>query len=463
MRVGAIALLVCLSIAVASGVFAQEETIITNGITQITDQLCKDDWSLFYIPDGLGWQVYGIGYWQPMWTDFSEFPSLQKLKSEAISSSNQCVLGAPLYGVRPLHVTVTLDLLSGNLVLSPGCSSEELASVSAPKGYEAGQWPADCRVVERLWEQWQTVQKDPDWQEWYGSDAKPFLTFHFQLADLINEKPIYDQNLIAEWEEWLAMESENVADQKSFGGGEMMFMMQGDPCNTNEDFQILEIYNDATGEVTVGWCGASNYVYQVQAAPEMANPTVWQPQTLLVGENYLTWTDTNAPANDHHFYRVRGLWGDDDSDGDGLSNMDEYLLGTDIDNPDTDGDGVLDGDDPNPLDPNITLTSGAGAIRLYNAFGSYTNTTQIYLQADARSTNTTVTVSAAEFFDTIVGTNGGGTAMSALDGSFNSTNEVVTATLTPSFSTNQHRVFWLHARDSNRLLLEASHSGDSDR
>jgi hypothetical protein len=427
--------------------------IITNGITQIAEELCKDDSGLFYFPDGLGWQVYGIGYWQPMWTDFSEYPSLQKLKSDAISSSNRCVLGMPLYGVQPLHITITLDLLSGSLILSPGCSSEELASVAAPKDYEAGQWPVGCRVVERLWEQWQTVQKDPDWKEWYGADAKPFLTFHFQLADL-NEKQIYDDNVVAEemaWEEAQAKAGEQTgmltAMSESEGGG-MMLMMQGDPCDTNV-FQNLDIQTDGQGWVTVGWCAASNVVYQIQAAPEMLTNTAWEAQALYVGEGYASWTDTNAPAFPHRFYRCRGLPGDEDADGDGLSNMDEYLLGTDIDNPDTDGDGVLDGDDPNPLDPDVTLTSGAGAIRLYNAFGIYTNSTDIYLQADARSTNATVTVSAAEFFDTIVGTNGGGVAMSALDGSFNSTNEIVKATFTPSFSTNQHHVVWLHARDSN--------------
>jgi alpha/beta hydrolase family protein DUF900/thrombospondin type 3 repeat protein len=37
-----------------------------------------------------------------------------------------------------------------------------------------------------------------------------------------------------------------------------------------------------------------------------------------------------------------------DSDGDGLTNLQEFLLGTDPNNPDTDGDGMLDGEDPHP-------------------------------------------------------------------------------------------------------------------
>lgn len=40
-----------------------------------------------------------------------------------------------------------------------------------------------------------------------------------------------------------------------------------------------------------------------------------------------------------------------DTDDDGLTNIDEIAIGTDLNDPDTDGDGVLDGADPFPLDP----------------------------------------------------------------------------------------------------------------
>jgi outer membrane lipoprotein-sorting protein len=138
-----------------------------------------------------------------------------------------------------------------------------------------------------------------------------------------------------------------------------------------------------------------------------------------------------------------------DPDGDGSPNLQEYQQGTNPTNSDTDGDAVLDGDDPNPLDPTVGPPSTNGFVRLYNAFGIYTNTTQIYLQANARSTNAAVTVTAAEYFDTIVSTNGGGVAMSALDGAFNSTNEVAITTFTPSFPAGQRHVYWLHARGSD--------------
>jgi hypothetical protein len=40
---------------------------------------------------------------------------------------------------------------------------------------------------------------------------------------------------------------------------------------------------------------------------------------------------------------------DPDGDNDGLSNQDEVIAGSDLFNPDTDGDGMLDGEDPEPL------------------------------------------------------------------------------------------------------------------
>jgi len=63
--------------------------------------------------------------------------------------------------------------------------------------------------------------------------------------------------------------------------------------------------------------------------------------------------DTCDPSNDGHL----------DTDGDGLTNAEEVVIGTSPTNPDTDGDGVNDGADGCPLDPNCqTLDSSAPAI-----------------------------------------------------------------------------------------------------
>jgi hypothetical protein len=298
----------------------QDQIIITNGLTQITEGLCKDDGNLFYMPDGLTWQVFPLDYWQPKWIDFSEY-TLSTLRSDATFSANPCVLNQSQYGVQPLHLTVTLDLLSGDLILRPACSTQELGRVSAPTDYQPGQWPTGCRVVERLWQEWQTVQSDPDWQEWYGSDAKPVLTFDIQLAD-INDEPAYDAALAAgdaAYAEGSAMSALSLGSMGMFdseeSGGDEVGTESFDPCSMT-NFFIFGISKNVESWMKLTWTSQSNTLYTVQYAEELSTNTVWRPAI----ENYPSqgcstiWSDTGdllaIPPRDRprdvtkRFYRV---------------------------------------------------------------------------------------------------------------------------------------------------------------
>ncbi|MFS4467849.1 hypothetical protein [Maribacter sp. 2210JD10-5] len=57
------------------------------------------------------------------------------------------------------------------------------------------------------------------------------------------------------------------------------------------------------------------------------------------------------------FDNVNDIWGAGDCDGDGLTNLDESLDGTDPYNSDTDGDGVADNTDENATDPCLPVQS----------------------------------------------------------------------------------------------------------
>ena len=241
-----------------------------------------------------------------------------------------------------------------DLILRPGCSSEELVSVAAPKGYQPGKWPADCRVVERLWQDWQKTQSDPDWQEWYGADAKPFLTFHFQLADLITDKPVFEKTLAAEEAAWVEAEaaasatgidSRKIAVFDEVEGGGMM-LMESESCTiTNESvpFSVLDIARDTNGVTTIAFESCSDHLYEVYRADQLASPTTWTIQSIMIGDDGVTsWSQTNFVSTARRFYRVRRLPFGGDADGDGLVNLNEFQLGTDINDPDTDGDGMPD-------------------------------------------------------------------------------------------------------------------------
>jgi len=56
-----------------------------------------------------------------------------------------------------------------------------------------------------------------------------------------------------------------------------------------------------------------------------------------------------------------------DSDGDGLTNLEEYELGTDPFNPDTDGDGILDGDEGWRRDQDMTTRTFAKGVKILSS------------------------------------------------------------------------------------------------
>jgi outer membrane lipoprotein-sorting protein len=85
-----------------------------------------------------------------------------------------------------------------------------------------------------------------------------------------------------------------------------------------------------------------------------------------------------------------------------------------------------------------------------SAWAVYISSNSVQITADVRSTNIAVNVKAAEYFlDAITGIDGGGTAMSAADGAFDSTNETAVATFTPSFPYGERHIIFLHAEGSD--------------
>lgn len=101
------------------------------------------------------------------------------------------------------------------------------------------------------------------------------------------------------------------------------------------------------------------------------------------------------------------------------------------------------------LNPNQSL----GVLTIPNAWAIYTNNNLLAVFADIRSSSNEVTVKAAEFF--IDSTNGvvfgSGTAMSAVDGAFDSTNEMALALFTPTFAYGSRHIAFVHAQGSDNL------------
>jgi hypothetical protein len=113
---------------------------------------------------------------------------------------------------------------------------------------------------------------------------------------------------------------------------------------------------DALGTVDFDADGACDYFDNCPVTPN--GPLILDPDDAGIPQRN---TDGDAEGNAC----------DSDDDNDGLSDIDEAAAGTDSTNPDTDGDGVLDGVDENPL--NAGISGDADSDGLDNLFDNCTN------------------------------------------------------------------------------------------
>jgi len=115
-------------------------------------------------------------------------------------------------------------------------------------------------------------------------------------------------------------------------------------ASEEEPFWIQSIAARTNGGFILAWESCSSHLYEVQSAAEPSASTAWTPRTLMVGKDGATsWTNTNAPTANQHFYRVQRYSFEGDQDKDGLSNLAEFNRATDLHNADTDGDRFADG------------------------------------------------------------------------------------------------------------------------
>ncbi|HTS18127.1 MAG TPA: Amuc_1099 family pilus-like system protein [Verrucomicrobiae bacterium] len=432
--------LLTLILCVIPVAWAQDITI-TN-LDQLAQVALSANYSIYLPFEPWDWRAYPTDW--PLWYDSSSLPCLDSLPTSTNFMSSMDWSNVPL-----ASVILTKDVLSGVVTVSAD-GTNVIVTIPAPSGYQPGVGMED----HWLWAQYVSVTNDPvSWGLTPDQILPPTVTLRTYLASSNAYYSVYQSNLEAEAEAATA-----VAANTSIFTAHFLAMDEEDdfssgPCAiTNEatPFGAVSVTMSTQG-CSVAWSSCTDHVYIVQWENNLTPTSSWTDVAWMFGtDQETTWTDTNAVGQVQGFYRVvrasptntnngipygwavsNGLdpldpnlaW--EDPDGDGFTNWQEYQAHTDPRNPNS--------------HPNSMLI-------IPNAWAVYASSNAVQITADVRTTNALVNVKAAEYFlDAVSGTNGAGTAMSASNSVFGSTNVTAVETFTPTFAYGTRHVIYLHA------------------
>jgi hypothetical protein len=209
-------------------------------------------------------------------------------------------------------VVLLQNVLTGETTIQPDGSTDVVATVSAPSGYEPGAGSETW-----LWNWYVQATNQPDlWGLSPGEIPSPIITLKALLADA-SEHAIY-----ASYQSNLEAEAEAAqAASVSSTGGRFMAMDEddcggGDPCtltSLNQAFAVTNIVRNASGSTTITWESCQFLRYLVLSASSLSTNTQWFPQAYVWGRanaSSTTWTDLSTTNNvSQGFYRVQRILG----------------------------------------------------------------------------------------------------------------------------------------------------------
>jgi alpha-tubulin suppressor-like RCC1 family protein len=301
----------------ANQVFAQDDMIVTN-LACLAQEAFNADHCLYLPGFPLYCQYFGVSLdgglaW---WVDCSQVPCTNLPPASTDASAN-----ALLSGVTLMPVQLTWNILTGETTIQPYGSTDVVAVIAAPSGYEPGGYSYDAGV----WSAWQQITNCPDCWGIEGDVPPPTVSLAVYLAD-IDQYSVYESNCNAQADAYAAATTAGTA---SMMGGSYMSMDDdddgggGDPCSLTslaQPFYITSILQSTNRSTTITWQSCQIFRYQVFTASQLNTNTAWASQS----NSYYVWGQTNASTtswtdaattNDdgstitQRFYRVQRLLG----------------------------------------------------------------------------------------------------------------------------------------------------------
>lgn len=203
---------------------------------------------------------------------------------------------------------LTRNVATGEVTVQPDGSTNVVAVIAAPDGYE----PGTCSEDASIWRAYQQLTNCPDCWGIEGAFPPPTISLFVSLAD-INDYAIYASNVEAEAEAAAATTASGDARATRVGGFTAMdddAMDNGDPCTITNDaapFSIVSLIPDpdGSGNMALTWQSCTDHIYVVQSEGSLTPTSSWTDVAWMFGTDQQTsWTDTNAVGLTQNFYQV---------------------------------------------------------------------------------------------------------------------------------------------------------------
>ncbi len=283
----------CAIVMLALPALAQDITITNpDQLAQVALSGNYSMWLPFY-----PWEWRGYPTDWPLWCDSTSI-CLDSLPASTNLTTSMDWCNIPL-----APVILTRDVLSGVTTVQSAISSDVVATVAAPSGYQPGAASED----RWLWIEYVDATNNPDeWGLTPDQILRPTVTLLTYLVDSNAYYSVYESNIDAEVAAQVAVPSTPSPI------GNFMEMEEdevgGDPCSiTNEalPFSVVSIAPDGSGNVTLTWESCTDHVYVVESESSLTPTSSWTDVAWMFGTDQQTsWTDTNAIGLAQNFYQV---------------------------------------------------------------------------------------------------------------------------------------------------------------
>jgi probable HAF family extracellular repeat protein len=290
----------CALVFLASQARAQDDSMIVSNLTGLAQQAFSPNHCLV-LPWFTAWQYLGVSTdgGEPFWLDCSQVPC------DLLAAATNLNTSPLMQGVSMAVAVLTKTVNTGEVTVQPDGSTNIVAVIAGPNGYEPGACPEDAAI----WRAYQALTNCSTCSGIEGDIPPLTVSVRVYVAD-VGQYGLYQSNMsnidaqaavaaaaAAAAASGVVRPNGSLALQAMDDGG----MDDGDPCTvpTNANFAVLSISRDTNGWTwLVAGPTCTNYLAGWFSADTLSSNTTWIPSAGgWAGNGTSAWTDTNVTSS----------------------------------------------------------------------------------------------------------------------------------------------------------------------